>query len=247
MRPKTEAHRKREAKEQAEAALSKTLKKFSLGRPGPLRGAIPSPLAAEDKRRDPNSPPTSDRIPGSAPASDLLHAHKWKRGAEETTVTTCEMIKKSSANSARLQQRGAAISAVGIDGKNGQVGRTQPGQSRTTVITVGVDAVCGPVDVKRGRRRSRQAYSAATPAAHNPLRQLLRRVEMLLNRRQQFFVRMPLKRRCRPSSRRSRTGRRPPDAHQLAAWRMPYQKLCFAARVPGMALTLLESPMSSAG
>ena len=41
-------------------------------------------------------PPTSDRIPGSVPASDLLHAHKWKRGAEETTVTTREMIKKAS-------------------------------------------------------------------------------------------------------------------------------------------------------
>ena len=49
------------------------------------------------------------------------------------------------------------------------------------------------------------------------------------------FVRMPLKRRCRPSWRRSRTGRRPPDAHQLAAWRMPYQKLCLAVRVPGSA------------
>jgi hypothetical protein len=97
MRPKTEARRKRDAKAQAEAALSKTLKKFGLGgRPGPLRGAVSSPLAAEGKRRDPNSPPTSDRIPGSAPASDLLHAHKWKRGAEETTVTTREMIKKAS-------------------------------------------------------------------------------------------------------------------------------------------------------
>ena len=96
MRPKTKARRKREAKEQAEAALSKTLKKFGLGRPGPLRGAISSPLATEGKRRDPNSAPTSDRIPGSAPASDLLHAHKWKRGAEETTVTTREMIKKAS-------------------------------------------------------------------------------------------------------------------------------------------------------
>ena len=97
MRPKTEARRKRDAKAQAEAALSKTLKKFGLdGRPGPLRGAVSSPLAAEGKRRDPNSAPTSDRIPGSAPASDLLHAYKWKRGAEETTLTTREMIKKAS-------------------------------------------------------------------------------------------------------------------------------------------------------
>jgi hypothetical protein len=96
MPPKTEARRKREAKERAEGALRKTLKKFGLGEPGPLRGAISSPLAAESKLRDSNSPPTSDRIPGSAPASDLLHAHKWKRGAEETTFTTREMLRKAS-------------------------------------------------------------------------------------------------------------------------------------------------------
>ena len=150
MRPKTEARRKREAKEQAEAALSKTLKKFGLGRPGPLRGAISSPLAAEGKRRDPNSPPTSDRIPGSAPASDLLHAHKWKRGAEETTVTTREMIKKASRKRPLTTKGRCNICRQGLIGKNGQVGRTQPGQSRTTVVASRADAVCGPVDVKRG-------------------------------------------------------------------------------------------------
>jgi hypothetical protein len=110
MPPKTEARRKREAKERAEGALRKTLKKFSLGEPGPLRGAISSPLAAEGKQRDPNTPPTSDRIPGSAPASDLLHAHKWKRGAEETNIHDSRDPQESFADSARLQQRGAAIS-----------------------------------------------------------------------------------------------------------------------------------------
>jgi hypothetical protein len=40
-------------------------------------------------------PSTSDRIPGSAPASDLLHGHKWKRGVEESDATKREMQRKS--------------------------------------------------------------------------------------------------------------------------------------------------------
>lgn len=39
--------------------------------------------------------PTSDRIPGLVPAKDLLHAHKWRRGAEETATTTKEMHRKT--------------------------------------------------------------------------------------------------------------------------------------------------------
>jgi len=39
--------------------------------------------------------PTSDRVPGSAPHSDLLHAHKWKQGASETDETTREMRRKA--------------------------------------------------------------------------------------------------------------------------------------------------------
>ena len=104
-----------------------------------------------------------------------------------------------------------------------------------------------PWTLSVGRRRSRQAYPAATPAAHDPIGAASSPRRDAVESPAAFFVRMPLKRRCRPSWRRSRTGRRPPDAHQLAAWRMPYQKLCFAARVPGMALTLLESPMPIGG
>jgi hypothetical protein len=39
--------------------------------------------------------PTSDRIPGSALAKDLLHEHKWKEGAEETEATIREMRRKA--------------------------------------------------------------------------------------------------------------------------------------------------------
>jgi hypothetical protein len=41
--------------------------------------------------REAKPAPTSDRIPGSSPAKDLLHGHKWKRGAEETEATKREM------------------------------------------------------------------------------------------------------------------------------------------------------------
>lgn len=95
MARKTEAQRRKEAKERAERALRKTKERLGLGQPGPLRGAVPSPLAAISKRRHAKLPSTSDRIPGSAPASDLLHGHKWKRGVEESDATTREMQRKS--------------------------------------------------------------------------------------------------------------------------------------------------------
>ncbi len=95
MARKTEAQRKKEAKERAERALRKTKERLGLGQPGPLRGAVPSPLAASSKRRSAKLPFTSDRIPGSAPATDLLHAHKWKRGVEESEATTREMQRKT--------------------------------------------------------------------------------------------------------------------------------------------------------
>jgi hypothetical protein len=41
---KTEAHKKKEAKERAARKLHRTKKKLGLGDPGPLKGAIPSPL-----------------------------------------------------------------------------------------------------------------------------------------------------------------------------------------------------------
>jgi hypothetical protein len=93
---KTEAQRKKEAKERAARDLQRTKKRLGLGDPGPLKGATPSPLAASTMERRAKPAPTSDRIPGSAPATDLLHAHKWKRGVEETDATTKEMRRKAS-------------------------------------------------------------------------------------------------------------------------------------------------------
>lgn len=95
MRRKTETQRKKEAKERAQRALRQTKERFGLGEPGPLRGVTPSPLAVTGKPRDAQPPPTSNCIPGSAPAADLLHAHKWKRGVQETEATTCEMRRKA--------------------------------------------------------------------------------------------------------------------------------------------------------
>jgi hypothetical protein len=91
---KTEAQRKKEAKARARA-LQKTKERLGLGTPGPLKGAVTSPLVASTKVRDTKPVATSDRIPGSAPAKDLLHAHKRKRGAEETELTTREMRRKA--------------------------------------------------------------------------------------------------------------------------------------------------------
>jgi hypothetical protein len=50
--------------------------------------------SAWQRKADPA--PTSDRIPGSAPARDLMHAHKWKRGAKETEATVREIRRKGS-------------------------------------------------------------------------------------------------------------------------------------------------------
>jgi hypothetical protein len=87
---KTEAQRKKEAKERAARALRKTKERLGLGEPGP-----PSPLVTSGKQREAKPRPTSDRIPGPAPAADLLYAHNWKRGAEEREATTREMRRKA--------------------------------------------------------------------------------------------------------------------------------------------------------
>ena len=96
MRKKTEYQRKQEAKAKAARELESIKTRLKLTNPGgPLKGVQPSPLVATTQQRTPELVPTSDRIPGSAPAKDLLHAHKWKRGAEETTTTAKEMRKKA--------------------------------------------------------------------------------------------------------------------------------------------------------
>ena len=50
--------------------------------------------SARQRKADPA--PTSDRIPGSAPARELMHEHKWKRGAKETEATVREIRRKAS-------------------------------------------------------------------------------------------------------------------------------------------------------
>jgi hypothetical protein len=95
MRKKTEYQRKQEGKAKAAHELEATKKRLGLGEPGPLRGASPSPLEAKSHRRTPNLTPTSDCVPGPVAASDLLHAHRWKRGAEETSETVKAMRKKA--------------------------------------------------------------------------------------------------------------------------------------------------------
>jgi hypothetical protein len=56
---------------------------------------VPHPLIATTLTRQVKVVPTSDRIPGSAAASDLFHAHKWKQGVKETEATAKEMRRKS--------------------------------------------------------------------------------------------------------------------------------------------------------
>ena len=92
---KTEFQKKKEAKQQAARELHKTRVRLGLGPPQALRGATPSPLAATPWKRRVTLPPTSDRIPGSAPMKDLMHAHKWKRGAEEREATLKEIRRKA--------------------------------------------------------------------------------------------------------------------------------------------------------
>ncbi len=56
---------------------------------------MPDPLAATTLPRRTKLPPTSDRIPGSAPSSDLLQAHKSKQGVRATEAMTPEMSRKA--------------------------------------------------------------------------------------------------------------------------------------------------------
>jgi hypothetical protein len=93
---RSEYRKKQEAKEQASRTLRQTKKRLGVRPAKPLRGAKPSPLVARTWERKPKSAPTSDRIPGPAPAKDFMHAHKWKRGATETEATVKEIRRKAS-------------------------------------------------------------------------------------------------------------------------------------------------------
>jgi len=88
---KTAFQKKKEAKQQAALELHKTKARLGLGPTQPLQ---PHQVRWQPRHRKETLPPTSDRIPGSAPARDLMHAHKWKRGAEETEATVKEIRRK---------------------------------------------------------------------------------------------------------------------------------------------------------
>jgi hypothetical protein len=88
--------RKQEAKERESKALQKIKKRLGVGPPKPLRGAKQSQLVARTWKRKPKTAPTSDQIPASAPAEDLMHAHKWKRGVRENEATVKEILWKAS-------------------------------------------------------------------------------------------------------------------------------------------------------
>ncbi len=92
----TEFQRRREARKRAERALESTKRRHGIGPATGLKGITPDPLVTKGWVRQPKAAPTSDRIPGPAPVKDLIHAHKWKRGAEETAATVAEIRRKAS-------------------------------------------------------------------------------------------------------------------------------------------------------
>ena len=94
-RRKTEAQKKKEAKDQASSALEQTKRRLGLGPAQPPKGVKPNPLVAKPWVRRSLLPPTSDRIPGPTPKLDLMHRYKWKRGAEERLETITEIRKKA--------------------------------------------------------------------------------------------------------------------------------------------------------
>jgi hypothetical protein len=95
LRRKTEAQLKKEARERAAKALRSTKQRYGLTEPAPLKGAVSSPLHAQGERRNPRLAPTSDRIPGPAASSNLLHDHKWRPGAKESAATVAEIRRKA--------------------------------------------------------------------------------------------------------------------------------------------------------
>jgi hypothetical protein len=115
MRNKTAYQRKQEAKAKAARELEATKKRLGLGESGPLRGATPSPLEATPHRRAPNLVPTSDCIPGPVSAKDLLHAHRWKRGAQETSETVKAMRRKATQIAPAYNKGGLQYLPGGID------------------------------------------------------------------------------------------------------------------------------------
>jgi serine/threonine-protein kinase RIO1 len=93
---KSAYRKKQEAIERESKALQQIKKRLGVRSPKPLKGATQSPLLASTLQRKANPAPTSDRIPGPAPADDFMHAHKWKRGFQEDAATVKEIRRKAS-------------------------------------------------------------------------------------------------------------------------------------------------------
>jgi hypothetical protein len=93
---KSEYRKKQEAKDRAAKSLQQTKKRLGVGPVKPLSGVKPSPLVAKPWERKAVLSPTSDRIPGPAPATDFMHAHKWKKGVRENVATVKEIRRKAS-------------------------------------------------------------------------------------------------------------------------------------------------------
>ena len=91
----TASRKKKAARETAVRALRQTKARLGIVGSSSLKGVTPDPLIVDTHRRTPKTAPTSDRIPGSAAAKDLLHEHRWKQGAEETETTVREMRRKA--------------------------------------------------------------------------------------------------------------------------------------------------------
>jgi hypothetical protein len=92
---KTASRKKKMARQSAARALQQTEVRLGIDGASSLKGITPNPLIAEPHRRTPKTAPTSNRIPGSVAAKDLLHEHKWKEGAQETEATVREMRRKA--------------------------------------------------------------------------------------------------------------------------------------------------------
>jgi hypothetical protein len=112
----TELQRRREAKDRAERALAATKRRYGIVLSKGLKGVTPDPLVTKGWVRRPKPAPTSDRIPGSAPSKDLIHAHKWKRGAEESEATVAA-IRRKAAQIGPAYNKGALqyLPSAGID------------------------------------------------------------------------------------------------------------------------------------
>jgi hypothetical protein len=93
---KSEYRKKQDAKDRAAKSLLQTKKRLGVGPVKSLSGAKPSPLEAKSWERKAKLPPTSDRIPGPAPATDFMHAHRWKKGVRENVDTVKEIRRKAS-------------------------------------------------------------------------------------------------------------------------------------------------------